>query len=522
MNCADYFPLFHGLVCFIGQIGLYVGVAFFVGDGKIVASHLRGSVFENTLKGSTEKKLELICASVAIPLVLDLIIDIFSYHVVFGKGQGKKEQEQKLLTHSKQCLMRTMFTIALIVPCIVLSVSRDDEFKVVLGCIMGYLKATIIFCISNMIYADTFDRQPFECYMSLLLTVSFVIIEWLMCYCTVSEQTPVVYGWYVTAKVLMCLMYGYYFLKACYCSWIILKKVYKDGVFSNVTSKEIGFLVYTAAMWLTEISMFLYFFALAPHVFDFEWISIEGLIVHDATLIVYAVISTSLPTRIAQYEALRAHNVLNKTQLNVQQTVDRPLNDLMKEMELILEDEAMLGMLNSEGLRRLERMVQLSHQAVGSLQNLLSTQIDDDKFSTGFNTFHASSDKDVQCHSTTGDRDMPVVVSFEEDNAPLRSVSFSDAIVRVTIDEIESKDVDPPASDEEKLSSVEFGKSSSLTQSVVSTRLDMFHTHGHRRNSFTSGSFNLRGQWIRKAASTAPARHDPNVQGPMRELATFH
>ena len=71
--------------------------------------------------------------------------------------------------------------------------------------------------------------------------------------------------------------------------------------------KEVSFLIYTSTLGIINGTLLI---ILCIHNFQVYNIMPIELLAHDVTLILYSVITSSLPIRVARYEARKAKNIV--------------------------------------------------------------------------------------------------------------------------------------------------------------------------------------------------------------------
>ena len=124
----------------------------------------------------------------------------------------------------------------------------------------------------------------------------------------VSDHTKTIQAWFVYSSVFYCFRF------VCHCLILINRNVlpfalqlFCVGGIANLTMKEVSFIIYTSALSIINGTLLI---ILCIHSFQVYSILPIELLAHDVTLILYSVITSSLPIRVARYEARKAKNIV--------------------------------------------------------------------------------------------------------------------------------------------------------------------------------------------------------------------
>ena len=166
-------PFYHVMIALIGQIVVFIA-ATTVYKERPLNMILAQSTLPATLYSTMEKTMEIICAAVAFPLMMDLSFDVVEHIRDKWYMSSIIIQEKRHLTiiATKEWIIRLMFIALLALPCVILATSPDDEYKVIIFCLTANMKSVNMGVMAVMILTDTFDRTRSNYIRS--LTVSFL------------------------------------------------------------------------------------------------------------------------------------------------------------------------------------------------------------------------------------------------------------------------------------------------------------------------------------------------------------
>ena len=167
-------PFYHMMIALIGQIVVFIAGTTIYKERPLNIL-LAQSTMPATLRSTMERTMEIICAAVAFPLIMDLSFDVVEHiRDKWYRSSSIIIQEKRHLTiiAAKEWIIRLMFIASLALPCVILAASPDTEYKVIIFCMTANMKSVTMGVMSIISLTDTFDRTRSNYIRS--LTVSFL------------------------------------------------------------------------------------------------------------------------------------------------------------------------------------------------------------------------------------------------------------------------------------------------------------------------------------------------------------
>jgi hypothetical protein len=152
---------------------------------------------------------------------------------------------------------------------------------------------------------------------------------------------------------------------------VLLRRICKHGGWDNLTIKEVTFLIYTPALGVLTLTSLAICIEHGSRIYD---VSITDLIVHDVSLILYAMLSSSLPVRIARYDARRAKKMVIDMKRSATRTTNSPLRDLKAELDMLLEDGGI--QIDDEGRKRILGIAVACNAIAESLKDMAERTVE--------------------------------------------------------------------------------------------------------------------------------------------------
>ena len=110
-----------------------------------------------------------------------------------------------------------------------------------------------------------------------------------------------------------------------------------DFLFTSSVKQELCFLTYTPVF---IIGIFILFIVTCRHNLVLYSLTSADIIAHDVCMVIYALIATSLPVRIARLERRKAQSMIVNAKKNVSHALNAPLRILLSELDLMLGDDS--------------------------------------------------------------------------------------------------------------------------------------------------------------------------------------
>ena len=182
-NDCSYFrplvvPFYHVMIALVGQIVIFIAGTT-VYKGRPLNNALSQSNILETVSSPIERTMEIICAAVAFPLIMDLSFDVVEHICDKWHMSSTIRQEKGHLTiiAAKEWIIRLMFISSLSVPCVILATSPNNAFKVILFCLTGMMKSINMGIMAVISLTDTFDRTRSNYIRSLTVSLLWVIAQ---------------------------------------------------------------------------------------------------------------------------------------------------------------------------------------------------------------------------------------------------------------------------------------------------------------------------------------------------------
>ena len=110
-----------------------------------------------------------------------------------------------------------------------------------------------------------------------------------------------------------------------------------DSHYTLAVKQELCFLTYTPVFILSILILFIVTWRHDLVLFN---LTTSDIIAHDVCMVIYALIATSLPVRIARLERRKARNMIVNAKKNVSHALNAPLRILLSELDLMLGDDS--------------------------------------------------------------------------------------------------------------------------------------------------------------------------------------
>ena len=249
---------------------------------------------------------------ITLPLTFDLLIDVIGHLWSMRNNQEDIPLEERnelpsLVVCGKEWIMRLMYIISLGIPSILLILEPKPEYKPILFMMVSYMRFFTLGCMSMMSLTDTFDSTPYEYIRSLWWSVMFTFSQILMFFGNAEEQSPQQYIWYTFSKVLAGCLCGVYLYQHMFHTRYILKRLHWGKLIREITTRELCYMIYSNVLTCGSMTCMV---ILTPVNFDGYMISTTDIFAHEITMILYALVASSLPVRIARIEGRRARNMV--------------------------------------------------------------------------------------------------------------------------------------------------------------------------------------------------------------------
>ena len=305
-------PYLHVVIAVIGQITIFTAYGYYTAPARTVEQYLAESPIRASLQDPLIVLIFSIMCIISLPLIFDLLIDVIGHFWSMRNNQEDVPIEERnellpLVVCGKEWIMRLMYIISLGIPSIVLKISPNDEYRPILFMMVSYMRFFTLGCMSMMSLTDTFDSTPYEYIRSLLWSIAFTFSQILMFFGNAVDQSYEQYIWYTFSKVLAGVLCGVYLYQHMFHTRYILKRLHWGKQLREITTRELCYLLYSNVLTCGSMTCMV---ILTPVNFDGYMISTADIFAHEITMILYALVASSLPVRIARIEGRRAHNMV--------------------------------------------------------------------------------------------------------------------------------------------------------------------------------------------------------------------
>jgi hypothetical protein len=362
-------------IALIGQFVLFVVCyGFYAGTDKKISGFVVDSPLALAIEEPVVQRMQLLCVVIVVPIVFDILVDILGY---FGVSAFCSEDPNALLNPrrrladcAKEWMIRFLYLISLAFPAVLVITTDATKYtKVVIFMAAMCARLETLFCMANFVVCDTFDKSLLSHILSLTLSLLFalsVVGEYTGIVVPHSAGSPLDYT-YLIARIIACLAPAGFILRVGYYSYHLLVKSYRAGGLMNLSVKELVFLTISTPL---AFGMIVLYAILIRSNVDGYMLNVNDLLLHDSSMIAYALITTSLPARIARLEGRRAKHMAVSAKRNVTHTLNAPLKVVLSELDAMLDDETIMSAMNRDGVRRLARIALAADTAIGSLQRI--------------------------------------------------------------------------------------------------------------------------------------------------------
>ena len=370
-------------IAFTTQIVLYiVGFGFYGGTDVAIADFVLDSPLAHAMEHPTVQRMQLLCVVIVVPILFDILVDILSH---FGVSVFFPEDPNALLNPrrsladcGKEWMIRFMYLFSLIIPAVlVITTDASKQHKVVIYMMAMCARLETLMCMANFVLSDTFDKTLPNYLGSLAISLLFAVsvLGEFSGIVVIHDSGSIMDYFYLISRIGACIAPAGFILRVGYYSYNLMIKAYRSGGLMNLSVKELVFL--TCSTPLAFGMIFLYAMLIQQDVNGYM-LGVNDLLLHDSSMIVYALITTSLPARIARLEGRRAKSMAVSAKRNVTHTLNAPLKVVLSELDAMLDDEAIMSAMNRDGVRRLARIALAADTAIGSLQRIadMNTTVD--------------------------------------------------------------------------------------------------------------------------------------------------
>jgi hypothetical protein len=272
-----------------------------------------------------------------------------------------------LVVVAKEWVMRTMYIISIAVPAMYMLVTPDNEYKPIRFLMVSHMKLFTLVCMALLSTTDNFDKTRSACIRSFTFCFVFMISQVVMFFGNVAVQTPSLAITYIAAKVSASVSAAYFCLLICHFQIVVLRRVQWGRKLSDIPTAQLCFLVYS---FILQGGTVVNCAILVRHGFDGYKLTVQELLAHQVVMVIYSLLTSVLPVRIARIERGRAKSTVARAKSNVVQTLNAPLRVVLSELDSLLDDAAVMAQINRQGAQRLARIAFACDSAVESLRKV--------------------------------------------------------------------------------------------------------------------------------------------------------
>ena len=305
-------PYLHVIIAVLGQITIFTAYGFYTAPARSVEQYLAESPIRASLEDPVVVLIFSIMCIISLPLTFDLLMDVMGHLWSMRNNQEDVPIEERnellpLVVCGKEWVMRLMYIIALGIPSILLILEPKNEYKPILFMMVSYMRFFTLGCMSMMSLTDTFDSTPYEYIRSLLWSITFTFSQILMFFGNAVDQSYQQYIWYTFSKVLAGVLCGVYLYQHMFHTRYILKRLHWGKHIREITTRELCYMIYSNVLTCGSMTCMV---ILTPVNFDGYMITTTDIFAHEITMIMYALVASSLPVRIARIEGRRARSMV--------------------------------------------------------------------------------------------------------------------------------------------------------------------------------------------------------------------
>ena len=360
-------PYYHFLLAIVCMIilassswtfGIYQEKSNYVTPDFLIESNLMSAI-----NSSTFIFLDVVFAAIGLPLFCDLIMDIMGYFGVEMYSEQEKLTFQIVAEKAKEWCLRLQFIVAFAVTSMVRVFGPTDHHrKIILVYLTQFLRTIVMTLYGMFSYTDTFDTTLWEHIRSFSISLGLSFGQLLVYYTGLQEQTPTLNAILIAGKVLIICTSFWLSSLFFYRLYFMFQRVLKPGGLTNLSTKELCFVVYGS---LVSAGTIIVGISLSSCNFDLYRSTLTMYVCHAVMMLFHSMASSTLPVRIARYDVRRAQGLIRCTQQKVSNTIDSPLRYLMTEMDCLLHSVNFYQNLTPAELQSLERIVALCNDVSG-------------------------------------------------------------------------------------------------------------------------------------------------------------
>ena len=296
---GSYFSYIYLLIASLQQIIVF-GILFCFDDVARAGRGLENCKLLASLQFRSLDKLRIVAVVLSATLILDALLDVYSFKIVFPKIDSTRLQRKTGEIWKEFTIRCMVITTLLESNLVMLAVPRNTSSVVVFIATM-HIQNTMIFCTCFFIISYAFSLSTCQRVVSVFMSFMFAFGQFISFIAFVREWPRTWHYVYIALEIIPPIMY--ISMSLCLCRTRYLRGR-SSGVHSKLTSKEIVFMISFVLALTWYILKFASFANNRSYLIQDQ--SAETMIIYDDTVIMIGVVATILRAWYARQESKKA------------------------------------------------------------------------------------------------------------------------------------------------------------------------------------------------------------------------
>lgn len=302
---GSYFSYIYLLIASLVQIIIF-GILFCFEDVARAGRGLENCKLLASLEFRSLDKLRIVAVVLSATLILDALLDVYSYNVVFPKIDSTQIRH-KTGKIWKELTIRCMVITTLLESNLVMLAVPQNASSVIVYIATMHIQNSMIFCTSFFVISYAFPLSLCQRVVSVFMSSIFAFGQFISFIALVRAWPQTWHYVYIALEIVPPLMYISMSLCLCRTRYI---RGRASGAHLKLTSKEIVFMISFILALTWYILKFASFANNRSCLIEDQ--SAETMIIYDDTIIMMAIVATILRAWFARQESKKAqvtHNV---------------------------------------------------------------------------------------------------------------------------------------------------------------------------------------------------------------------